>query len=114
LFVQTAGPPAVAPTPDVSNLVNFKTVPFASKSGVGMLACLRAPVVLKVNGGVGYLIPQAVTKAINSILRAFNIRYELRGEGGLEPSEMLTVVDTESRAGGCAPAPATRPAAGST
>jgi hypothetical protein len=68
-----------------------------------MLACMSAPVVLKVNGGVGYLLPQSVTTAINSILRAFNIRYELRGEGGLQPSEPLTIVDIESLAGGCRP-----------
>ncbi len=81
----------------------FSAVGLAKTSDIGMLTCYSAPVVLKMNGGVGYMIPQAVTSAINSILRAFNVRYELRGEGGLEPSEPLTIVNTESMTGGCRP-----------
>jgi hypothetical protein len=37
-----AAPAAPAPTPDVSNLVNFKAVPFASNSGIGMRASTNA------------------------------------------------------------------------
>ncbi|MEP7243786.1 MAG: hypothetical protein ABI885_08870 [Gammaproteobacteria bacterium] len=81
----------------------FSAVGLAKSSDIGMLACMSAPVVLKVNGGVGYVIPQAVTAAINSILRFFNVRYQLRGEGGLEPSETMTIINTESRTGGCRP-----------
>ncbi len=81
----------------------FSAVGLAKTSDIGMLKCFSAPVVLKMNGGVGYMIPQTVTRAINSILRAFNIRYELRGEGGLEPSEPVTMVNMESRTGGCRP-----------
>jgi hypothetical protein len=82
----------------------FSAVGLVKNSDIGMLACMSAPVVLKLNGGVGYLIPQSVTSAINSILRSLNIRYELKGEGGLEPSESLTIVNTESKTGGCRPA----------
>ena len=81
----------------------FSAVGMVRNSDIGMLACMSAPVVLKLNGGVGYLLPQSVTSAINSILRALNIRYELKGEGGLQPSESLTIVNYESMTGGCRP-----------
>ena len=74
----------------------FSAVGMVRNSDIGMLACMSAPVVLKLNGGVGYLIPQSVTSAINFILRTLNIRYELKGEGGLQPSEALTIVNEES------------------
>jgi len=85
----------------------FSAVGLTRASDIGMLACMRAPVVLKLNGGVGYLIPQSVTSAINFILRSLNIRYELKGEGGLQPSEALTIVNFESMTGGCQPADST-------
>ncbi len=85
----------------------FSAVGLTRASDIGMLACMRAPVVLKLNGGVGYLMPQSVTSAINFILRTLNIRYELKGEGGLQPSEALTIVNFESMTGGCQPADST-------
>jgi len=70
-------------------------------SDIGMLACQGAVLDVKLSGGVGYVIPQAVTRAINAILRGLNISYEIRGEGGLEPSEAVTIVEKSSAIGGC-------------
>jgi hypothetical protein len=42
-----------------------------------------------------------VTNAINFILRGLNIRYQITGEGGLEPSEAMTIINKVSQVGGC-------------
>ena len=84
----------------------FSAVGLERSSDVGMLACTYAPIKLDMNGGVGYVIPQSVTSAINFILRKLNIKYQIKGEGGLQPSAPLTIVNTSDRTGGCAPADA--------
>ena len=52
-------------------------------------------------GGVGYLIPKSVTKLINSILSALNIKYQINGEGSLSPSEAITIINSTSTLKGC-------------
>ena len=84
----------------------FSAVGLERSSDIGMLACTYAPIKLDMNGGVGYVIPQSVTSAINFILRKLNINYQIKGEGGLSPSTPLTIINTSSRTGGCAPADA--------
>ena len=84
----------------------FSAVGLERSSDAGMLACTYAPIKLDMNGGVGYVIPQSVTSAINFILRKLNIKYQIKGEGGLNPSKPLTIINTSSRTGGCAPADA--------
>ena len=79
----------------------FSAVGLERSSDAGMLACTYAPIKLDMNGGVGYVIPQSVTSAINFILRKLNIKYQIKGEGGLSPSTPLTIVNTGSRTGGC-------------
>jgi hypothetical protein len=37
---------------------------------------------MALDGGVGYAIPQVVTRALNSILRALNIKHEVQSSGG--------------------------------
>ncbi len=66
-----------------------------------MLRCNRSTLVANLNGGVGYLIPKAIADLINSVLRALNIKYEIRGEDGLEPGKALTVIRQSSQIGGC-------------
>jgi hypothetical protein len=58
---------------------------------------------ISMNGGVGYLIPRSITNLINSVLSALNIRYRVTGEGGIEPSEPLTIINKTSQLGGCKP-----------
>jgi hypothetical protein len=70
-------------------------------SSIGMLQCNGATLVVKLSGGVGYVIPKSVTNLINSVLRALNIKYEITGEGGLEPSTPLTVIEKTGQIGGC-------------
>jgi hypothetical protein len=65
-----------------------------------MLKCNGAVLDVKLNGGVGYVIPKAVTSLINSILSGLNIRFRIKGEGGLEPGPAITV-DKSSSQGGC-------------
>ncbi len=76
-------------------------VGLARTSDIGMLACMRAPIVVKLSGGVGYLIPQSVTSAINFILRKLNIKYQVTGEGGLESGDPITIINRDSNVGGC-------------
>jgi len=70
-------------------------------SSIGMLQCNGATLVVKLSGGVGYVIPKSVTDLVNSVLRALNIKYEITGEGGLAPSKPLTVIEKTSQIGGC-------------
>ena len=70
-------------------------------SDITMLECMRGPLEINLTGGVGYLIPQSVTSAINFILRKLNVKYQIKGEGGLEPSEAIKLHGSESNKGGC-------------
>ncbi|HWG70510.1 MAG TPA: hypothetical protein VN692_13940 [Steroidobacteraceae bacterium] len=72
-------------------------------SSIGMLACNGATLDIKLNGGVGYLIPKSIVNLINSVLRALNIQYAITGEGGLEPPEPLTIINKTNQIGGCKP-----------
>jgi hypothetical protein len=72
-------------------------------SDIGMIACNGATLNISMNGGVGYLIPKSITNLINSVLSALNITYRVTGEGGLEPSEPLTIINKTSQIGGCKP-----------
>jgi hypothetical protein len=71
-------------------------------SDIGMLACNMAVLDIKLGGGVGYLIPKAVTRLINSVLRALNISFEVKGEGGLDAGTE-TLLSKTSQLGGCKP-----------
>ncbi len=70
-------------------------------SDIGMLKCNGAVLDVKLNGGVGYVIPKAVTNLLNSILSGLNLSFRIKGEGGLEPGPAITVVDKSSSQGGC-------------
>lgn len=70
-------------------------------SDLGLVACKEATLVVSLRGGVGYSIPKVVTSFINSFLSALNIRYRIRGEGGLEPSQPLTIINSSSALKGC-------------
>jgi len=51
-------------------------------SSIGLVVCKGATLSMALDGGVGYAMPQGVTRAINSILRALNINHEVHGSGG--------------------------------
>jgi hypothetical protein len=70
-------------------------------SDIGMIKCNGAVLDVKLSGGVGYVIPKAVTNLINSLLSSLNIRFRIKGEGGLEPGPAKTVVNKSSSQGGC-------------
>ena len=70
-------------------------------SDIGMIKCNGAILDIKLSGGVGYVIPKAVTNLINSFLSSLNISFRIKGEGGLEPGPAITVVDKSSSQGGC-------------
>jgi hypothetical protein len=53
--------------------------------------CNQESFSMAVGAGVGYNIPQPVTSAINSILRALNIREEIQGSGGIQTKPMMIV-----------------------
>jgi hypothetical protein len=70
-------------------------------SDIGMIACNGATLDIKLTGGVGYLIPKSITDLINSVLSALNIKYRITGEGGLQPSKPLTIINKTNQIGGC-------------
>jgi hypothetical protein len=70
-------------------------------SDLGMIQCKEATIVVKLSGGVGYLIPKSVTSLINSFLRALNIKYRIDGEGSLSPSDAITIINSTSTLPGC-------------
>ena len=57
----------------------------------GPLTCKQATLSMALGAGVGYVIPQAVTRAINSILRALNIKEELKDSGGFQTKPVMLV-----------------------
>lgn len=60
-------------------------------SSIGIIICKQATLSMGVGAGVGYMIPEPVTRAINSILRALNIREEIKSSGGLETKPAIIV-----------------------
>jgi hypothetical protein len=68
-----------------------------------MIACNGATLVVNLNGGVGYFIPKSVTELINSVLSFLNIKYRITGQGGLQPSTPLTILNKTNQIGGCKP-----------
>jgi hypothetical protein len=70
-------------------------------SDLGMIPCKEATLVVNLSGGVGYSIPKGVTRLINSVLRALNIKYEIDGEGSLAPSEAITIINSTGTLQGC-------------
>jgi hypothetical protein len=70
-------------------------------SDIGMLNCNSAILDVKLSGGVGYVIPKALTNLLNSFLERLNISYRVKGEGGLQPGPAITVVNKSSSQGGC-------------
>jgi hypothetical protein len=69
------------------------TVTRGSSAGLlqGPLTCKQATLSMGVGAGVGYMIPEPVTGAINSLLRALNIREEIKSSGGLETKPVIIV-----------------------
>ncbi len=69
------------------------TVTRGSDAGIlrGPTACKQATLAMGVGAGVGYMIPEPVTGAINSMLRALNIREEIKSSGGLETKPVIIV-----------------------
>lgn len=57
----------------------------------GALTCKQATLSMGVGAGVGYRIPEPVTGAINSILRALNVREQIQGSGGLQTDPVIIV-----------------------
>ena len=58
------------------------SVAVTNGSAIGYVVCKGATLTMALEGGVGYAIPQVVTRALNSILRALNIKHEVQGSGG--------------------------------
>jgi hypothetical protein len=70
-------------------------------SSLGMIACKEATIDVKLSGGVGYVIPKAVTSLINAVLRGLNIKYRIDGEGSLRSGDPLTLYNDTSTMKGC-------------
>jgi hypothetical protein len=60
-------------------------------SSLGQIMCNQESFSMAVGAGVGYTMPQPVTNAINSILRALNIRKEIQGSGGIQTNPMMII-----------------------
>lgn len=70
-------------------------------SSLGMIACKEATIDVKLSGGVGYVIPKAVTNFFNVILRGLNIKYRIDGEGSLRSGDALQLFSDTSTLKGC-------------
>jgi hypothetical protein len=71
-----------------SSIANF-SVPMPIPSAATV--CKQESVSMGVGAGVGYRIPQPVTDAINAVLRALQIREEIKGFGGIETKPVVLV-----------------------
>ena len=67
------------------------TVGISRTSDIQMFDCREATLYVSLLGGVGYVIPQAVTKAINFILAQLNIKYRIDGEGGFSTKPIVVI-----------------------
>jgi hypothetical protein len=67
-------------------------------SDIGLLTCHDATLDVTLAGGVGYLIPKAVTNAINFVLRQLNIKYQVEGEGGFSAKPPLKIISNTAAA----------------
>lgn len=73
------------------------TVAIYRHSDLDTLAiCDGATLNVHLAAGIGYLIPQAITDIINTVLRALNIK-PIRGEGGLQMKPMKVFTDFSYR-----------------
>ena len=59
-------------------------------SDLGIVKCRGASLEMFLGAGIGYQIPQPVTKAINFILRALNLK-QIQGNGGLQLARALVL-----------------------
>jgi len=73
------------------------TIGITRTSDAGMVKCNQATLIVGLIGGVGYVIPRPVTNAINAVLRALNIKYQILGEGGFS-SDPMTIVNKTTHA----------------
>jgi hypothetical protein len=69
-------------------------------TAMGLPTCVAGNLKTDAIGGVGYSMPQTVTKAINKILSALNVA-PIKGFGGLQTSKEIKTFKT-SRPSGCA------------
>ena len=69
-------------------------------TAIEMPTCVAAHMKTDALGGVGYSMPQTVTKAINKILGLLNVA-PIKGFGGLKTSKEIKTFHT-SRPSGCA------------
>jgi hypothetical protein len=64
-------------------------------SGIGLLqgplTCKQATLAMGLGAGVGYVIPEPVKDAINSILRGLHIREQIEGSGGFQTNPIILV-----------------------
>jgi hypothetical protein len=69
------------------------TVTRGSDAGIltGPLACRQGTISMGIGAGVGYMMPEPVSGAINSILRALNIRTQIESSGGLQTNPKIIV-----------------------
>ena len=69
------------------------TVTRGSDAGIlsGPMACRQGTISMGVGAGVGYQMPEPVSGAINSILRALNIKTQIESSGGLQTNPMIIV-----------------------
>jgi hypothetical protein len=70
-------------------------------SSLGMISCKEATIDVKLSGGVGYVIPQAVTSFFNKILSGLNIKYRIDGEGSLQSGDSISLYNDTSTLNGC-------------
>ena len=57
----------------------------------GPLTCKQATFAMGLGAGVGYVIPEPVKDAINSVLRTLHVREQIEGSGGFQTSPIILV-----------------------
>ena len=73
-------------------VMNNSAVTAAAASSIGIVGCRRETVSMAVAAGVGYQIPPAVAKFINTILSGLNIAAKIPDSGGIS-TKPQTIVD---------------------
>lgn len=54
----------------------------------GLARCKQATIAMDLAVGIGYMIPRPVTRALNALMRALNIKHRIGSSGGLETNPL--------------------------
>jgi hypothetical protein len=69
---------------------------------ISAIECRQSTIVVTMTGGIGYLIPKPIADAINFVLGALHVHYQVKTFEGIQAKPM-GILDSSSTLPGCGP-----------